>query len=184
MRDKQLESDKQERKPRMANPNTKAMVETPPKNGHEAELPRASAADLRKAQAEASGSTRYKNKTYYSDDVQLRLINLIYDPLAQKLFAHAGIDPDEAHLLGLTRINSSREAMYWAQQIAKEAAFNKYVRHIECDWPISQVQRIAFMLARRSIPGECGPAFMAGVQLANEQAIQKEEQKAGEPVDW
>ncbi len=112
----------------------------------------------------------------YSDAVMLRLVNLIYDPLATILFREAGLHADEAHLLSLTRVNSSKEAWYWAQQIAKEAAYNKYVQKIPCNWPISQVQRIAFLLARRSIPGTCGPGFMLGVGLAQEQNITKSEE--------
>lgn len=117
-----------------------------------------------------------KQSPPYSDEVMLRLVNLIYDPLATILFREAGMHADEAHLLSLTRVNSSKEAWYWAQQIAKEAAYNKYVQKIPCNWPISQVQRIAFLLARRSIPGTCGPGFMLGVGLAQEQNITKSEE--------
>ncbi len=117
-----------------------------------------------------------KGSQPYSDEVMLRLVNLIYDPLASLLFKESGLHADEAHLLSLTRINSSKEAWYWAQQIAKEAAYNKYVQKIPCNWPISQVQRVAFLLARRSIPGTCGPGFMLGVGLAQEQNITKSEE--------
>lgn len=124
-----------------------------------------------------------KQSPAYSDEVMLRLTNLIYDPLATLLFDQAGIHPDEAHLLSLTRINSSREAAFWAQQISKEAAYNRYIKHHPCTWPISQVWRVAFLLARRSIPGVCGPGFTMGVSLAQEQSITKSEE-AGEEGDW
>lgn len=116
-----------------------------------------------------------KNRPDYSEEVQLRLTNLIYDPLATMLFENAGIHPDEAHLLSLTRINSSREAASWAQQITREAIYQQYVNGHACTWPASQIWRVAFLLARRSIPGTCGPGFMLGVGLAQEQNITKEE---------
>ena len=124
-----------------------------------------------------------KGRPDYSEEVQLRLTNLIYDPLATMLFDNAGIHPDEAHLLSLTRINSSREAASWAQQITREAIYNIYVHHHECDWGPSQIWRVAFLLARRSIPGVCGPGFMLGVGLAQEQSITKSEEP-GEEKDW
>lgn len=124
-----------------------------------------------------------KSRPDYSEEVQLRLTNLIYDPLATMLFENAGIHPDEAHLLSLTRINSSREAASWAQQITREAIYQQYVHGHTCAWPASQIWRISFLLARRSIPGTCGPGFMLGVGLAQEQQITKEESDQ-EGKDW
>jgi len=124
-----------------------------------------------------------KQRPDYSEDVQLRLTNLIYDPLATMLFENAGIHPDEAHLLSLTRINSSREAAAWAQQITREAIYNIYVNKHACDWSPSQIWRVAFLLARRSIPGTCGPGFMLGVGLAQEQSITKQEEPS-EEKEW
>lgn len=124
-----------------------------------------------------------KSRPCYSDEVMLKLVNLLYDPLATDLIKEAGITADEAHLMSLTRINSSKEAWFWAQQIAKEAAYNKYGKGHICSWPISRIQRVAFLLARRSIPGSCGPGFMLGVGLAQEQNIVKAEE-AGEENEW
>ena len=126
---------------------------------------------------------KVKANPHYSEEVQLRLVNLIYDPLATLLFKEGGIDPDEAHLLSLTKINSSREAWFWATQFQKEAAFNRYVLRFPCKWPLSRVLRVAFLLARRSIPGQMGPGFMLGVGLAQEQNIMKAEE-AGEESNW
>ena len=124
-----------------------------------------------------------KDKPYYSDEAQLRMINLTFDPLASALFRENGIDPDEAHLLGLTRINNSREAMMWAQGIAREAAFNRYVNHMDTVWPVSKVRRIAFLIARRSLPMVMGGGFVAAVNVAQEQNITKGEE-AGEESNW
>jgi len=124
-----------------------------------------------------------KGRPDYSEEVQLRLTNLIYDPLATMLFREAGIDPDEAHLLSLTRINSSREAASWAQQITREAIYQQYVHNKVCSWPASQIWRVAFLLARRSIPGQCGPGFTLGIGLAQEQNITKAEED-GETKEW
>lgn len=116
----------------------------------------------------------------YSDQAQLRMINLTFDPLADSLFKNAGIDPDEARLLSLTRINTSLEAMRWAQQIAREAAFNIYVNHIQCEWSIAKIRRIAFLLARRSLPTVMGGGFIAAVNVAQQQNIAKSEEAAEE----
>ena len=124
-----------------------------------------------------------KSRPCYSDEVMLKLVNLLYDPLATDLIREAGITADEAHLMSLTRINTSKEAWYWAQQIAKEAAYNKYAKGHVCSWPVSRIQRVAFLLARRSIPGSCGPGFMLGVGLAQEQSIVKAEE-ASEEDTW
>lgn len=124
-----------------------------------------------------------KDSPNYSDDAMLRLVNLIYDPMSTALLEDCGIDPDEAHLLGLTRVNSSKEAWMWAQQITKESAFGKYVLGVRPKMSLTQIRRIAFLLARRSIPGDCGPGFMLGVGLAQEQNITKSEEEV-EGQDW
>jgi len=138
---------------------------------------------ISKAKSRDEVNEDLKSRPDYSEEVQLRLTNLIYDPLATMLFENAGIHPDEAHLLSLTRINSSREAAAWAQQITREAIYNIYVNRHKCDWAPSQIWRVAFLLARRSIPGTCGPGFMLGVGLAQEQSITKQEEPS-EEKEW
>jgi hypothetical protein len=128
-------------------------------------------------------SDELKDKPYYSDEAQLRMINLTFDPLASALFRENGIDPDEAHLMGLTRINNSREAMLWANGIAREAAFNKYVNHMDSVWPVSKIRRIAFLIMRRSLPMVMGGGFVAAVNVAQEQNITKGEE-ASEESNW
>jgi hypothetical protein len=123
------------------------------------------------------------DKPYYSDTAQLRMINLTFDPLAEALFAENGIDPDEAHLMGLTRINNSREAMMWAQGIAKEAAFNRYVNGVTTTWPVSKIRRVTFLIMRRSLPMVMGGGFVAAVNVAQEQNITKGEE-ASEESNW
>jgi len=129
------------------------------------------------------GTEELKDKPYYSDEVALRMVNLLYDPLATDLMEQAGMSADEAHLLSLTRINNSKEAWYWAQQIAKRAMFNKYAKGHKTTWSADRIQMTAFLLMRRSIPGSCGPGFMLGVGLAQEQNIVKAEE-AGEESEW
>lgn len=124
-----------------------------------------------------------KQRPYYSDEVMLKLVNLLYDTVVVDLFHEAGLKADIAHLIGLTRINNSREAWYWAQRIAKEAAYNKYAKGFTPSWSIGEIQMVAFLLARRSIPGQVGPGFMLGVGLAQEQSITKAEE-AGEEADF
>ena len=138
---------------------------------------------ISKAKSRDEVNEDLKSRPDYSEEVQLRLTNLIYDPLATMLFENAGIHPDEAHLLSLTRINSSREAAAWAQQITREAIYNIYVNRHKCDWAPSQIWRVAFLLARRSIAGTCGPGFMLGVGLAQEQSITKQEEPS-EEKEW
>ena len=128
-----------------------------------------------------------KSKPYYSDEAMIKMINLLYDPIVATLCREAGI-ADEAQLLSLTKINSSREAWYWAQQIAKEAFYHRYNRDPNAPpmpknyrrWPISKIQRVAFLLARRSLDMK---AFQLGVGLANEQNIVKSEE-GGEEDNW
>jgi hypothetical protein len=130
-----------------------------------------------------SDSDELKDKPYYSDEAQLRMINLTFDPLASALFKENGIDPDEAHLMGLTRINNSREAMMWAQGIAKEAAFNRYVNGVTTTWPVSKIRRVTFLIMRRSLPMVMGGGFVAAVNVAQEQTITKGEE-ASEESSW
>ena len=122
-----------------------------------------------------------KQGSHYSEEAILKMVNLIYDPLTIALCAEIGI-ADEAHLLSLTLINSSREAWHWSVQLMKEAALLQRVR-IEKDdklklhersWPLSKVQRVAFLLARRSL---MMTAFKLGVGLAQEQNIAKAEEE-------
>lgn len=125
------------------------------------------------------------NRPEYSSEVQLRVVNLTLDPISSmtKFLEEVGIHPDEAHLLSLTRVNSSKEAMHWANQVTKEAAFEIYVNKRPCRYPLSQIRRMAFLLARRSIPGACGAGFTAAVNIAMEQNITQSEE-AGEQSAW
>lgn len=125
------------------------------------------------------------NRPEYSSEVQLRVVNLTLDPISSmtRFLEEVGIHPDEAHLLSLTRINSSREALHWANQVTKEAAFEIYVNKRTCRYPLSQIRRMAFLLARRSIPGACGAGFTAAVNIAMEQNITQSEE-AGEQSAW
>ncbi len=115
-----------------------------------------------------------ERSSHYSDEAMLKMVNLLYDPLTIELCEETGVK-DEAQLLSLTLINSSREAYFWALQLAKEATFS-----INRTWPLSRVIRVAFLLARRSLQMK---AFMLGVGLAQEQAITKTEE-AGEETEW
>ena len=127
-----------------------------------------------------------KQGSHYSEEAILKMVNLIYDPLTIALCAEIGI-ADEAHLLSLTLINSSREAWHWSVQMMKEAALTQRVRIHKGDllklhqrsWQLSKVQRIAFLLARRSL---MMTAFKLGVGLAQEQNIAKAEEEE-EPYD-
>jgi hypothetical protein len=141
--------------------------------------------DHEQDKADQAKTKQHNRKDYpaYADDALVKLVNLIFDPMSVSLLEDCGIDPDEAHLLGLTRINSSKEAWMWAQQITKEAAFNKYVNGIKPKMSLTQIRRVAFLFARRSIPGDCGPGFMLGVGLAQEQNITKSEEDV-EGQDW
>lgn len=127
----------------------------------------------------------------YSDAVQMRLTNLMYDPLTVALVKETGMN-DEVNLLGLTRINSSREAFYWAAQITKGSARLRLVqlceqtREPDCDlgvnerhWSLRKIFRVAFLIARRSIDMV---AFKEGNKLAMEQQITKSED-TGEAED-
>lgn len=142
---------------------------------------------VRRAKAEDDGDPELTDRPEYSERALLRLVNLVYDPIAAlTMLEGAGVHPSESHLLSLTKINSSKEAWFWAHQITKEAAYRKYVEHIPVDWPLSQVLRVAFLLARRSItniPGQCGPGFTTAVNVALEQNIIKQEE-AAERADW
>lgn len=122
----------------------------------------------------ANVNEELKRSPHYSEEAMLKMVNLLYDPLTTQLCEEVGIAA-QAQLLSLTRINSSREAFFWATQMAKEATFNT-----ERKWPLSQIIRTAFLLARRSIDMK---AFMLGVGLAQEQAITKTEE-TGEDADW
>jgi hypothetical protein len=122
-----------------------------------------------------------KQGSHYSEEAILKMVNLIYDPLTIALCAEIGI-ADEAHLLSLTLINSSREAWHWSVQLMKEAALLQRVRLAKDEapklhqrtWPLSKVQRVAFLLARRSLTMT---AFKLGVGLAQEQNIAKAEEE-------
>jgi hypothetical protein len=135
-----------------------------------------------RGESEDSGVGPLLDRSEYSDKVQLRLVNLIFDPLSNlsKEAAKAGLHPDDAHLLGLTRVSNSREALYWANQIAREAAFNKYVLKQECDWSIGRIHRLSFLIARRSIPGMCGAGFTTAINVAMEQSISRSEESSEE----
>jgi len=124
---------------------------------------------------ELSDNEKLKLKSYYSDEALLKMVNLLYDPLTVALVKQIGIS-DEAHLLSLTRINSSREAYFWSVQIAKESALNP-----DRTWRISKIIRVAFLLARRSLDMR---AFMLGVGLAQEQALTKSDEGVGEEAEW
>ena len=127
-----------------------------------------------------------KQGSHYSEEAILKMVNLIYDPLTIALCAEIGI-ADEAHLLSLTLINSSREAWHWSVQMMKEAALMVRVRLPKGEapklhqrtWQLSKVQRVAFLLARRSL---MMTAFKLGVGLAQEQNIAKAEEEE-EPYD-
>ena len=131
-------------------------------------------------------SDSLKQGSHYSEEAILKMVNLIYDPLTVALSAEIGI-ADEAHLLSLTLINSSREAWHWSVQLMKEAALLQRVRITKGDvpklhqrtWQLSKVQRVAFLLARRSL---MMTAFKLGVGLAQEQNIAKAEEEE-EPYD-
>jgi hypothetical protein len=126
-----------------------------------------------------------KGSPRYSDEYMVKMANLVFDPMALELCAQAGIK-DEGHLLGLTRINSSKEAFYWARQITMEAAYNRdtspeLVEKLgDNKWPLSKVFRVSFLLMRRSLDMK---GFMLGVGLAQEQSIMKTED-TGEGSDW
>ena len=91
-------------------------------------------------------------RTYTTDEAQLRLVNLIYDT-------------DEAHILSLTRIRTSREAFLHATQITREAALLKSRDPVTT--PLSKVWRHAYLLLARSIDMH---AFNMAVGLARGQA--------------
>ncbi|MDG6912634.1 MAG: hypothetical protein JRN35_06075 [Nitrososphaerota archaeon] len=124
-----------------------------------------------------------KDSANYNDEALIRLVNLTLAPLSTLLnfLEEAGIHPDEAHLLGLTKINSSLEAWYWATQIMQEAARLKYIQHKEIRMPLTQILRVSFLLLRRSLPGEGGNGFEMAAGLAREQQFGKlEEEVPGE----
>ncbi len=133
----------------------------------------------------ADRKERIKGGTRYSDEYMLKMANLVFDPMALELCKQAGLK-DEGHLLGLTRINSSKEAFYWARQMTLEAAYNRdndpeLLEKLGDDkWPLSKVFRVAFLLLRRSLEMK---GFMLGVGLAQEQSIMKTEE-TGEGTEW
>lgn len=178
----------------MVEKKTAVMITPPPQVRPEPELPRDgrgvnrfTADKVRRPKADDDGDTEITDRPEYSERALLRLVNLVYDPIAAlTMLEGAGVHPSESHLLSLTKINSSKEAWFWAHQITKEAAYRKYVEHIQVDWPLSQVLRVAFLLARRSItniPGQCGPGFTTAVNVALEQNIIRQEE-AAERADW
>jgi len=132
--------------------------------------------EKKSASPDVSDSEVLKQKSYYSDEALLKMVNLLYDPLTLSFIEETGLK-EEAHLLSLTRINSSKEAYFWAVQIAKEAILNNPKR----TWPISKIIRVGFLLARRSIDMK---AFMLGVGLAQEQALTKGENGVEEDAEW
>ena len=125
---------------------------------------------------------KLKQKSYYSDEALLKMVNLLYDPLTAAFIKQTGIS-EEAHLLSLTRINSSKEAYFWAVQIAKESVLRRMSTPIKIRdrWPVSKIIRVGFLLARRSLDMT---GFKLGVGLAQEQALTKAEDVAGEEADW
>ena len=121
-----------------------------------------------------------KENPHYSESAQLRMINLVYDPLSTlTLLKATGIHPDDAHLLSLSKVNSSVEAMAWANQILRESIYREEIQGYPGSWSPSQIWRNAFLLARRSLPGPCGTGFMMGVGLAREQQIAKVDEEGG-----
>lgn len=136
------------------------------------------------------GPGTMKQKSYYSDDVFIKMTNLLYDPLTIELCTEADIT-DVAQLLGLTKINSSREAFYWSHRLCVEAFANRYrpggtgPYHPDGTrkWSIDKLRMVSFMLARRSLPGTVGGAFALGVGLAQEQSITRSDGE-GEADDW
>lgn len=146
------------------------------------------------ASSDSDDETKMRQKPYYSDEVFVKMTNLLYDPLSIELCKEADI-ADVAQLLGLTSITSSKEAFYWAHSVAREAFANRYRPggtggfHIDINgnkrrkWSIGKVEMIAFLVARRSMKIPVGSAFALGVGLAQEQTITKSE-GTGEEASW
>jgi len=171
-------------------PKIAPKVTTPPK-ASSAEPRNLAREEKQKPKHDPANDDRDELKRHpsYSDEAMLRLTNVIFDPMVAELCREANIK-DEAQLLSFTKINSSREAIYWANQIAKEAYINRYkpggkTTHTDGTplWPIRKVRRVAFLLLRRSMPGTVGGAFALGVGLAQEQQITKSEE-GGEEDSW
>jgi hypothetical protein len=127
---------------------------------------------------EESPKEKLLKRAAYSNDAMLKMVTLIFDPLEVATMKELGLT-DEAHLLGLTRINSSLECHHWALSIMKEAGAKNLNRDTSVldgrKWPLSKIYRISFLLARRSVDMR---AFMMGVGLAGKQSIAESE--AGE----
>lgn len=113
------------------------------------------------------------NLPHYSNEAMLKMVNVLFDPSMLSLSKELGIK-DEANLLSLTRINSSREIFVWAKQITREAALNPHRQ-----WKLGRIFRTSFLFARRSIDMK---AFTMGIGLAQEQNIAKSEE-SGEEYD-
>lgn len=117
-------------------------------------------------------SDELKQRAIYSDEVQLRVVNLIFDP--SELSFIKEMVKDEVNLLSLTRINSSREIFVWAKQIVREAALSQ-----KRQWPLEKIFRVAFLFARRSLNMD---GFKEAIKVAQEQSIAKSED-VGEEYD-
>lgn len=107
-------------------------------------------------------------KRQYINEAAIRLQNLLFDTT-------------EEHLLGLTRINSSREALLLSIQITKEAALDpERIANTESPLfgtPLTRIWRRSFLMLRRSIDMK---AFMLGVGLAHEQVAAEVEEASEE----
>lgn len=115
----------------------------------------------------------------YSDAI-LKMVNVLFDPLNVETVRELGLT-DESNLLGLTLINSSREAFHWAMSITREAGKRKLARNDDEEnarhWSLSKIKRVAFLIARRSLNMR---AFSMGVGLAGKQSYDTDE---GEDID-
>jgi hypothetical protein len=103
----------------------------------------------------------------YTEGAALKLVNLLYDV-------------DEAHLLSLTRIKSSREAFMLSMQVVKEAALNPVYDADGKKVPLSRIWRRTFLTLMRSLDMK---AFAWGVGLANNQ-VEEEAEEPSETGSW